>query len=149
MDYINVSGNDFNEIRKKIRESKGKNVIFSGNDDDVARKVLEKEKISIFLINLSGRKDKLKQRNSGFNQVLARLAKKKDVSIGINFDEIISQGKEEKAEILGRIRQSIILCNKNKLKMIFISRESRDSYNLKALGLVLSMPTWMAGVLKI
>ncbi|MGA2130506.1 MAG: RNase P subunit p30 family protein [Candidatus Pacearchaeota archaeon] len=149
MDYITVSGNDFNEIRKKIRESKGKKVIFSSSDDDIARKVLEKEKINVLLISLMGRRDKLKQRNSGFNQVLAKLAKRKDVAIGINLDELVNSSKEEKAEILGRIRQNIVLCNKNKLKMIFISKESKDSYNLKALGLVLSMPTWMAGVLTI
>lgn len=149
MDYITISGTDFNEIRKKIRESSGKNVILSGTDDDLARKVLEKEKISILLINLAGRKDKLKQRSSGFNQVLAKLAKKKNVSIGINLDELINAGREEKSEILGRIRQNIVLCNKNKLKMVFISKEERNSYNLKALGLVLSMPTWMAGVLKV
>ncbi len=87
------------------------------------------------------RKDRQKQRDSGFNHVLAKLAKKKNVAIGINLDEIIES--KEKAKILARIEQNIKLCNKNKLHMKFISKKKRNDYDLKALGLVLGMPTWM------
>ena len=146
MEYTIISGKDFNEARKKIRENKGKEIVFTSDDDELNRKVLEKESINVLLINQKGRKDKVKQRDSGFNQVLAKLAKKKSVSVGINLDEIMKTKEEEKAEILARIRQNVKLCNKNKLKVRFISKESneaRDWYNLKALGLVLGMPTWM------
>ncbi|MEK6847782.1 MAG: hypothetical protein AABX50_01495 [Nanoarchaeota archaeon] len=143
MDYLLVSGKDFNEIRRKIREKHGKEVVFTSNDDDLARKILEKETIKVLLINQAGRKDRLKQRNSGFNQVFAKLAKKKQVSVGINLDELLEAGLEEKAEILARITQNIELCKKNKLKIVFFTREERNQYDLKALGLVLGMPTWM------
>jgi len=143
MAYILISGKDFNEARKKIRENKGKEIIFTSDDDELARKVLEKEAISMLLINQEGRKDKVKQRSSGFNQVLSKLAKKKNVTIGINLDEILKAGEEEKAEMLARVRQNVKLCNKKKLKMGFISKEERNQYDLKALGLVLGMPTWM------
>ena len=146
MEYTIISGKDFNEARKKIRENKGKEIVFTSDDDELNRKVLEKESINVLLISQKGRKDKVKQRDSGFNQVLAKLAKKKSVAVGINLDEIMKSGEEEKAEILARIRQNVKLCNKNKLKVRFISKESneaRDWYNLKALGLVLGMPTWM------
>ena len=152
MEQMIVSVTDFNKIRRTIRESKGKEIVFTSPDDELARKVLEKENISILLISQAGRKDKLKQRDSGFNQVLAKLAKKKNVAIGIDLDEIIESNAEEKAEILARIRQNVKLCNKNKLKMKFLSMENsskrsrveaRSQYDLKALGLVLGMPTWM------
>lgn len=143
MAYILISGKDFNEARKKIRENKGKEIIFTSDDDELARKVLEKEAISMLLINQEGRKDKVKQRSSGFNQVLSKLAKKKNVIIGINLDEILKAGEEEKAEMLARVRQNVKLCNKKKLKMEFISKEARNQYDLKALGLALGMPTWM------
>ena len=146
MEYIIVSGKDFNEARKKIRENKEREIVFTSNDDELNRKVLEKETISILLINQKGRKDRAKQRDSGFNQVLAKLAKKKSVILGINLDEILKTKEEEKAKILARVRQNVKLCNKNKLKMVFISEElneAKDRYNLKALGLVLGMPTWM------
>ena len=142
---ILIQETDFQKARKKINEAKkaGKKVAFSSNDDELNRKILEKENIDILLINLSGRKDRMKQRDSGFNHVLARAAKTKNVAIGINLDEVLSARGKEKAEIISRIRQNIKLCNKNKLKMKFISSEKQNNYNLKSLGFVLGMPTWM------
>lgn len=143
--YILIHEDDFQKARRKIREAQkdNKEIIFSGKDDELNRKVLEKERINVLLLSLSERKDWMKQRNSGFNQVLAKLAKKNNVSIGINLDEIINAEKKGKSEILARARQNIRLCNKNKLKMKFVSKEKRDIYNLKSLGLMLGMPTWM------
>lgn len=143
MEDILISSREFNEARRKIKENQGKRIVFTSQDDDLSRKVLEKENIQVLLINQSGRRDRLKQRNSGFNQVLAKIAKKKGVAIGINLDEILNADKEEKAKILARIEQNIVLCNKNKLKMAFLSKLPRDQYDLKALGVVLGMPTWM------
>ena len=147
MVYVLISGKDFNEARKKIREAQkqGAEVIFTSNDDELERKVLEKETISMLLISQEGRRDMAKQRSSGFNQVLAKTAKKKDVVVGINLDEILNSQEEKKSEILSRIRQNVKLCNKNKLKMEFISKkgQEKDKYDLKSLGLVLGMPTWM------
>jgi len=141
---ILIQETDFNKIRQKIKSNPNKTIIFSSDNDELNRKVLEKEKINTLLINQAGRKDRLKQRDSGFNQVLAKLAKKKNVKIGINLDEILEAKGEKKKEILARIKQNIKLCNKNKLKMKFISQKyQRDIYDLKALGLILGMPTWM------
>lgn len=131
----------FEKARKAIKESESP-IIFTSNNDELNRKILEKEKIDILLINLEGRKDYQKQRNSGFNQVLAKIAKKQNVTIGINFDEIIESKNRER--ILARIKQNITLCNKNKLKMKFITqKQKRNLHDLKALGLVLGMPTHM------
>lgn len=138
-----IAGTDFNQIRKKIRENTDKTIVFTSSDDEMARKVLEKEQINVLLINQKGRKDKLRQRDSGFNQVLAKVAKKKNVSIGINFDEILAAQGEEKAEILARVSQNVELCKKNKLNMIITTKTPRDPYDLKALGLILRMPTEM------
>jgi len=137
-----IKENTFEKARKSIRESKDKTITFSSNNDELNRKILEKEKINILLINLAQRKDYQKQRDSGFNQVLAKLAKKKNITIGINFDEIIES--KDKHKILARIQQNITLCNKNKLKMKFIQQKhSRNIHDQKSLGLVLGMPTWM------
>ena len=142
---ILIQGNNFDRARKEIRENKNKTIVFSSNNNDLNRRILEKEPIDILLLNQSSRKDRLKQRDSGFNQVLAKLAKKKNIVIGINLDEIISSKIKSKAEILGRIRQNIKLCNKNKLNMKFISsgKNKRSLYDLRALGLILGMPTSM------
>lgn len=144
MKKVFVQEKDFQKARKKIKENKNREIIFSSNDDELSRKILEKEKVEILLINLARRKDKMKQRESGLNQVMAKLANKNNIAIGINFDEIANSKPKEKAEILARVRQNIMLCNKNKVEMRFVSKERKDKHDLKALGIVLGMPTWMA-----
>ena len=96
------------EIRKEIQKDLGGKIILSSDDNELNRKVLEKEKIDILLLNVAKRKDKAKQRDSGFNHVLAKLAKKGNVTIGINLDEILStKTGGAKAQILARVRQNI------------------------------------------
>jgi RNase P/RNase MRP subunit p30 len=144
MEQILISENNFDRARKLIKENQGKKIIFSSDDDELNRKILEKENIEILLLNQEGRKDFQKQRDSGFNQVLAKLAKKKNIIIGINLDEIINSEGKQKAIILARIIQNIKICNKNKVKMKFIQKNNhRNILDLKSLGLVLGMPTWM------
>jgi RNase P/RNase MRP subunit p30 len=144
MEQMFIQEDNFDKARKQINENKGKIIIFSSNDDELNRKILEKENINILLINQKERKDFQKQRNSGFNQVLAKIAKKKGIVIGINFDELIKSETKEKSEIIARIRQNVKICNKNKVKMKFISKSSkRNTIDLQALGLTFGMPTWM------
>jgi RNase P/RNase MRP subunit p30 len=143
MNTIIISENNFEKARKEIKKNKENYIIFTSEDDELNRKILEKEKINTLLINLKARKDYSKQRNSGFNQVLAKIAKKEGVTIGINIDEILNSDKKEKTEILARIRQNIKLCNKNKLNMEFLGKIEKNVYDLKALGLILGMPTFM------
>lgn len=143
-----ITETNFEKARKRILEAKSKNEIsiFSSHDEEFDRKILEKSPPEIFLINLAQRKDRQKQRDSGFNHVLAKIAQKSKTKIGINLDEIIESNLKEKAKILGRLRQNITLCNKNKIQMVFIAQKKenqRNIYDLKSLGLILGMPTWM------
>jgi len=137
---------NFEKIKKQISKSEDKEIIFSSSDDELNRKVLEKlgDKINILLLSQKDKKDFQKQRNSGLNQVLAKIAKSNSVKIGINLDEILESSTEEKAKILSRIKQNIKLCNKYKLNMKFINlnpKNSRNSRDLKSLGLILGMNT--------
>ena len=140
---ILIQENNFDKARKQIQENSKSKIIFSG-DDETNRKVLEKENIDVLLLNQAEKRDFHKQRNSGFNHVMAKIAKKKGITIGINLDEIISSSSVMRAAILARIKQNIRICNKNKLKMKFIYKnQKRNILDLKSLGLVLGMPTWM------
>lgn len=148
MEQILIQEDNFDRARKLIKENLGKKIIFTSDDDELNRKILEKENIHILLLNMEKRQDFQKQRNSGLNHVLAKLAKKKEIIIGINLDEIIKTSEKEKARILARVRQNIQICNKNKLKMKFIYKNNkRNIYDLKSLGLILGMPTWMLSAL--
>ena len=136
-----LSETNFNKLKDKVKKNSKKEIIFTSDDDEFNRKVLEKLPIQILLINLESRKDYQKQRNSGFNQVMAKIAKKNKIQIGINFDELLSSKNKEK--IISRLIQNIKLCNKYKIQMIFISKNKQSKLNLISLGLVLGMPTWM------
>jgi RNase P/RNase MRP subunit p30 len=129
---------NFNRLKLKVEKATPP-IIFTSNDDELNRKVLEKLKIDILLINQEKRKDFQKQRNSGFNQVMAKIAQKNKIQIGINLDEIINS--KNKPEILARIQQNIKLCNKYKIQMQFIGKNKRNLHDLKSLGLVLGMNT--------
>lgn len=144
---------NFSKLKERIKKEKLENkiVIYSSEDDELNRKVVEKLPIDILLVNLLNRKDFQKQRNSGFNQVLAKAMKKKNIHLGINFDEIVEERSlKKKSEIRARLKQNISLCNKNKIKMKFIiqkEKNKRNMYDLKSLGIVLGMPTWMVSTL--
>jgi ribonuclease P/MRP protein subunit RPP1 len=144
MKSILLTQTNFNKLREEVKKNKNKELIFSSDDDELNRKVMEKLGIKILLINLAGRKDFQKQRNSGFNHVLAKIAKKNKISLGINLDEIIESAGKKKVEVLARVVQNIMLCNKDKIQMQFVSKKySKNKYDLKSLGLILGMPTWM------
>ena len=55
MEQILISEDNFDKARKQIKENQGKKIIFSSNDDELNRKVLEKENIEILLLNQEGR----------------------------------------------------------------------------------------------
>jgi RNase P/RNase MRP subunit p30 len=146
MENLVISAKTFEQAKKAIQKNKNSTIIFTGNDDELNRKVIEKLPVNILLINQSARKDKQKQRNSGLNQVLAKIAKRNNMQIGINFDEIAESEGKIKAGILARIMQNIKICNKNKIQIKFINqnkKNQRNIYDLKSLGLTLGMPTWM------
>ncbi len=151
-EFLFVEGKDFSDVRKEIKNNPEKKIIFSGSDDDLNRKVLEKLRVDVFLVYQRGRKDFQKQRGSGFNQVLARILKNKNITLGINLDEVLETYGKEKAEILGRIRQNIRLSRKKTLglniKFISKNKFSKDEYDLRALGLVLGMSTSLIKNLK-
>jgi RNase P/RNase MRP subunit p30 len=73
---------------------------------------------------------------------MAREVAKKGIVIGIYLDELVLS--LDKVRILARVKQNIELCKKFKIKMKFIGEQiKRDSRELKSLGLVLGMSTWM------
>ncbi len=145
--YI-IKEENFEKIRKKVLEIKDQNktIIFESKDEELIRKVAEKLPVDILLIDLYGKKDKQKQRDSGINEVIARIIQKNGIKIGINFDEIVESPIKEKTNIIARIKQNVRICNKNKIEMTFIIQKKENQkniYDLKSLAITLGMPTWM------
>lgn len=113
MQIINTS--NLNEARKQIEKTKkeGKEVIVLAQDPEFNRKILENKNVDILLSPEShNRKDSLKERDSGLNEILCRIAAKNRIKIGLNLEEIKKRKGKEKAIFLARIKQNVMLCKK-------------------------------------
>ncbi len=140
-----INEKSFEKIRSLIKKAKSENkmpLIFSYNDD-LTRKLAEKEKGIIIGISLKNRKDKLYQRDSGLDKATAKFCEKNNNTIGIPLEEFFNEtNKKEKAKILARIKQNIKLSKKAKAKIIFLSSNNiKDKKNLFSLALILGMNT--------
>ena len=108
-----------------------------GSSIDENRKLIEKNKNITLVLNHNNKKDKLKQRDSGLNQVLCSLAKERNITLAIDLDEIIkNQDKKEKAKILSRIIQNLKLVKKfkNQFKLLNQRNKSQAFSFLISLG---------------
>jgi len=125
-----INTNKINEARAQIDSlaSKNKKIILLSKDENFNRKILENKKIDIFLINEDiPKKDYSKQRDSSLNESLCKLASKNNISIGIDIDKIIKKSDIGKARSLARLKQNIMLCKKNKTKLIFTSKKPKKA----------------------
>ena len=95
---------------------KTKGSIIQGKDIAFNRLALENKNTKIIILSHENKKDKLKQRDSGLNEVLCRLARKNDIILAIDLSELKNKEKKEKAIILARIIQNIKLIKKFKNK---------------------------------
>ena len=116
-----------------------KNIV-QGDSISFNRKVLERKQAEILILNHKHGKDRLKQRDSGLNHILCRIAKENNITLAIDLNELVKEGdKKTKAEILGRIIQNIKLIKKykNRFKLVnYRNKEQAFSFLI-----TLGMPT--------
>ena len=123
---------------KKVVYYKELNIKFGFN-----RNFFESKKTEIITsLETSLTKDKTHFKDSGLNHVLCKLAKKNNIAIAFNFNNILNAKKQY--IILGRIRQNIMLCRKYKIPMIIVSFantpfEMRNPKDFISLGISLGM----------
>src|SRR3989338_8145669 len=112
MEIINTQ--NLNEARKQIQKLKKENkqVIVWAQTDEFNRKILENKDVDMIAGLELNKKDRLKQRDSGLNEVLAKLAKQNNIKIGLDISELKNKKGKEKAKILARIMQNIKLCKR-------------------------------------
>ena len=117
-----IDSANMEDVKKRIRNAKEKPVIIKARDDEFNRLVLEYGKFDVLLCVESGRrKDKLKQLDSGLNEVLASIAAKNNVAIGFDLVELAGLEKMEKAVRLARIKQNITLCRKAGARLALVN----------------------------
>ena len=145
MKIINTS--NLTQVRKQIQQLKKdkQQVIVQAQDDAFNRKILENKDIDILLSPESHtRKDYMKQRDSGLNEILCKLAKKNNIKIAINLQELKKQPSKNKAIILARIKQNIQLCKRTKTQIIVIDKEKHTKQEITSFFLALGASTQQA-----
>lgn len=112
------------ELVKKLLKNENSPKLVLACDDLFNRKILEYGKFDILLSVEKGiRKNKIRQEDSGLNHVLAKIASKNKISIGIDLDEISNLEKKQKAERLSKIMQNIKICKKSHTKLALKTKE--------------------------
>ena len=145
MNQAIIKETSYSKIKDSIKKALEENLVpvVISNNDELTRKLFEKEENITVTVLLKNRKDKLYYRDSGFDEIMANFAGKNNNSLGIVFDELLEAEKLEKAKILARIKQNMKIAKKRKVKIkfIYIKSDKKDSLDLYSLGLVLGMDT--------
>ena len=126
-----INATNIEQAKGLIKSSKEKPIIVQAQNDDFNRKILEYGKFDILLSPEVGkRKRTLRNIDSGFNHVLAKIAEKNNVAIGINLAEISKLAKEEKAKRLERLIQNIKTCRKAGTKITLLNyKDKKDAFS--------------------
>ena len=119
-----INSKKIEKAKKEIKKSIEKPLIVVSQDDLFNRKILEYGKFDILLSPEKGnKKDSIRKINSGLNHVVAKIATKNKISVGINLDEIKTLSKTEKAKRLSKIKQNLKICRRSKTKTKIISKK--------------------------
>lgn len=118
------------------------NKIVQGKTIEFNRKALESKETQMLILNHKIGKDRLKQRDSGLNQVLCKIAKENNITLAFDLDELKEEkDKKNKATILARMLQNIKLIKKykNRFKLLNFKNKQQAFSFLLTLGLDTNM----------
>jgi len=126
-----INTSNIEKAKKEIKKSTG-TIIVRAQDDGFNRKILEYGKFDILLgVELGDRKNSIRQIDSGMNHVLAKIAKKNHVSLGIDVRELSKLEKKHKAMYLEKLKQNIRTYKKAKTKIKLLEvKDKRNSQDL-------------------
>jgi RNase P/RNase MRP subunit p30 len=145
MSLIIVDEKNWEKARKEIDRAsvsgEKKQIIVKGHEIEFNRLALENKKVNALILEHKGQKDRLKERGSGLNEVLCKIARDNNKIILIDFKEILETRGIERAKILARLMQNIMLLQKYKVKASMINKSSRDNYDLFSFLLTLGSNT--------
>jgi len=111
LDVVNVimlKPKTVEELKKLVSKlrSKAEILMVHGGDYDINRAACENSAIDVLC------HPELNRMDSGLDHICVRAAAENNVAIEINFREILESYKKRRVNILGYMRQNIMLCNK-------------------------------------
>lgn len=125
-----ISTPNINEARKQIQKlvKENKPIIILAQTPEFNRKVLENKDVDMLVDpHLHNRGDHSKQRDSGLNEILCKIATKNNIKIRITFEQIKKLKEKELAKILARISQNIKLCKRTKTEIKLLGKYDKKS----------------------
>ena len=138
-----IDSGNINDTRKKIDKlfQSKKDIVVVAKDSEFNRKILENKKVDVLLFsNFIGNKNRLKQRDSGLNHVLCKIAKDNNIAIGIDFSIFLNKSSFKLSELISNTIQNIKLCNKFKVKIIVFNTNNRSKSEISSFFNTLGMP---------
>lgn len=140
-----INSENLQEVRKQIERlaKEKKEIIIQGRDIEFNRKILEIKKVNMLILQHKQGRDKLKQRDSGLNEVLCEIARKNNITLAIDFSELLESEGKIRGKIIGRLIQNLKLMKKTGNK-IEILNKPEDKKSLQAFLLVLGVDTKLA-----
>jgi len=148
MVYKILDVKNIGDLRKEIAKLKNLEdleITVIAGDDVFNRQAVEIKGIGVLLFRDFYGRDKLKQRDSGLNQVICKIAREKGIKIGFDF-LFIENSKivdKEKADIFSRISQNFRLCRKFNNNVRFFGKDNFNEVEIKSLLLNLGASTKM------
>ncbi len=116
------------EIQKLVRS--GEKVIVEAGDDNFNRKIFEIKDVDMVVGLEFDRRDRLKQRDSGMNEILAKLAKKNGIVVGFDVARLCKLDSLEKGKVLSRLRQNIQLCKRTGARIVVLGAGEKEASSL-------------------
>jgi RNase P/RNase MRP subunit p30 len=141
---IDSSEKEARRIVESLKKSKMK-IAVVGGDDVFNRRVIETLKVDYLVSPEAGDgKDTLKQRDSGINHVVAKLAKAKSIAIVVDFCEVRKLSGKAKALRLEKIIQNVKICRKAGCEikiasLASVKKDVVDELGRKSFGVSLGM----------
>lgn len=111
-----ISTQNLQQAKDQIKKS-SKPIIVRAQSDEFNRKILEYGKFDILLSLEDAKSNSIRKINSGFNHVLAKIAAKNKIALGIDMQELAQLGKKDKAQVLSKIIQNIQIARKAKCQI--------------------------------
>ncbi|MEA3255384.1 MAG: RNase P subunit p30 family protein [Candidatus Altiarchaeota archaeon] len=135
------------EIQKKSRAALeyADLILADGGDEDVNRVASECWEVDVLCHPEKGvQKDYTSQRSSGLNHVSARFMAERYIALELNFSEILCTYGVVRSQVMGRMRQNVMLARKYGVPLIISSgavgkSALRSPRELMAVGLTLGM----------
>ncbi len=117
------------EVRKRLLvESKPKMV--QAYTDEFNRKVLEQCSFDALIGLEEKREDSLKNIDGGINNVVAKIASKKNITFASNLNHIRALSLKEKARYLARVRYNLRVCRKAKARYTLINASEHEKKSI-------------------